>query len=276
MFSKNICDYSIREKLPDTVKEIEMSLFESAFLCGLIKQYKPENILEVGVSAGGTTSLMLTALKEYGLKTNLYSVDILPSWYRDKKLRTGWTAYDNFPKAPNWALYTGLYLPQILPKLNLKFDMCVIDTLHVLPGEALDFLVAIKFMNMGGIVCFHDIALYFYYKQFYESFATKVVYDACVGDKILCEETDYDFGIPNIGAFVVTEDTYKYIDNPFSTLSMRWSYLPSQEEKDIYAKFYEHHYGKEYAHFFELAYKQNRIQILYNAEKKMAATQREQ
>lgn len=52
-------DFSIRDSLPEEIAPIEMSPFDSGFLCGLMKKYRPKRILEVGVSAGGTTSIIL-------------------------------------------------------------------------------------------------------------------------------------------------------------------------------------------------------------------------
>ena len=49
----------ILPKLPAVPREPEMSEFESAFLCGAIKQFRPKKILEVGVAAGATTAIIL-------------------------------------------------------------------------------------------------------------------------------------------------------------------------------------------------------------------------
>lgn len=40
-------DFGVRERLPKEVDTIEMSTFDSAFLCGLIRKYRPGRILEV-------------------------------------------------------------------------------------------------------------------------------------------------------------------------------------------------------------------------------------
>ena len=40
----------------------EMSYWQSSFLCGLIKKERPQKILEIGVSAGGTTAIILNCL----------------------------------------------------------------------------------------------------------------------------------------------------------------------------------------------------------------------
>ena len=50
-----------------------------AFICGLIKKYRPKKILEVGVNQGGTSVVILQALASLNLKSKLHSVDINPT-----------------------------------------------------------------------------------------------------------------------------------------------------------------------------------------------------
>ena len=48
--------------------EPEMSEFESAFVCGLIKEKRPKKILEIGVAGGGTTAIVMQCLNDLGGK----------------------------------------------------------------------------------------------------------------------------------------------------------------------------------------------------------------
>ena len=43
---------------------IEMSLDEAKFLNGIVRKYKPKKIVEIGVSLGGTSALILNAIKD--------------------------------------------------------------------------------------------------------------------------------------------------------------------------------------------------------------------
>ncbi len=52
-----------------------MSERQSGFLCGLIKEFKPKRILEIGVAAGGTTAIMLNCISMLGLETSIVSID---------------------------------------------------------------------------------------------------------------------------------------------------------------------------------------------------------
>lgn len=47
----------ILKKIKTIPNEPEMSVFESGFLCGLLRTYKPKKIVEVGVAGGGLRPL---------------------------------------------------------------------------------------------------------------------------------------------------------------------------------------------------------------------------
>lgn len=64
--------------------KVEMSPRQLAFLCGLIKEYKPQKIVEIGVAAGGTSSVILNCISLLGLETEMYSIDLSPYYYRDR------------------------------------------------------------------------------------------------------------------------------------------------------------------------------------------------
>lgn len=50
----------------------EMSEEQSAFLCGLLKKYRPNKIVEIGVAAGGTTAVMLNCIALLVWKQNYF------------------------------------------------------------------------------------------------------------------------------------------------------------------------------------------------------------
>ena len=64
----------------DSHLAIEMSPFESAFLRGLLREHRPSKIVGIGVSAGGTSALMLKAASMLDLECILHSIDIFPLW----------------------------------------------------------------------------------------------------------------------------------------------------------------------------------------------------
>lgn len=82
------------EELKKIIKSYysEMTSFQHAFLCGLIKENRPRKIVEIGVSAGGTTGIILCCLKMLDTKAEMYSVDLSENWYRCEKHETGFAA----------------------------------------------------------------------------------------------------------------------------------------------------------------------------------------
>ena len=94
-------DYESRQKilpkLPQFVsshghREPEMTEFESAFLCGMLKKIHPKKILEVGVAGGGTTAIILQALEDIGEPYEMNSIDASETFYRDRTKPSGFMA----------------------------------------------------------------------------------------------------------------------------------------------------------------------------------------
>ena len=73
---------------PNTRREPEMSEFDLAFLCGLLKIFRPKKILEVGVAGGATTAIILQTLEDIGEPYEMHSVDIAEKYHLDKSMNT--------------------------------------------------------------------------------------------------------------------------------------------------------------------------------------------
>ena len=111
-------DYEPRKKIvsklpsyidPKGESHPEMSEFESAFLCGAIKKFRPKKILEIGVSAGGSTAVILQTLEDIGAPYEMHSIDTSEGFYRQPELVTGFLAMfakDNNLFAPPSQPYT--------------------------------------------------------------------------------------------------------------------------------------------------------------------------
>lgn len=92
-----------------------MSDSERGFLYGLIREYRPKKIVEVGVAEGGTTAVMLNCIHEISLECDMYSVDLAEQYCEDPKKKTGWMlkkAAQVYPKKIDlsrhylfWAMY---------------------------------------------------------------------------------------------------------------------------------------------------------------------------
>ena len=218
----------------------EMTQFENAFLFGLLKKYKPTKILEVGLAAGATTRMLVDHVFKQE-NCSLFSCDLNNNYYRDESKRTAYLALDKYtPDQKKWHLLTGKYLPQYLNYIGGDIDFCILDTVHSLPGELLDFIAVLPFLREGTVVVLHDVNMPLIWQDLprRNAHSNKVILDSTVGEKIICKDPNNFGGISNISAVVINKDTYKYINNVFSTLSFSWSYLPSQEEIEVYANHY--------------------------------------
>ena len=165
----------------------EMSEGQLAFLCGLIKKYSPEKIVEIGVAAGGTTAVILNCINMLNLKTQLFSVDLLEDFYENPSKKTGYLAEEYkaiLNKQLNHTLYTGKYAVERINDIDKDIDFLVLDTVHVLPGEILDFLAYYPYLKKGCVVVLHDTAMN-QYSDNKDAFATRILLSSVTALKIL-------------------------------------------------------------------------------------------
>lgn len=249
---------SVLGKLSFPENEPEMTDFELAFLCGMIRETKPNKIVEVGVAAGGTTAVIMECLAMLGLNetTEIHSVDVSELFYRGEDEKTGYLA-EEYKRQSNWQgmhrMYLGKYLPEVLDEIGKDVDFVILDTSHQMPGEVLDFLAVFPNLKPHACVVLHDIALN-HYDIHPESFATQVLLDSVMADKFIVKDPSREFGYPNIGAFIVNEDTAKYIANVFHALIITWNYVPERDKFDLYLKSYEKSYSVELIDLSIVAY----------------------
>lgn len=278
-------DYEPRQKIMLKLSEhgdnlellILMDEVESAFLCGMLKTCRPKKILEVGVAAGGSTAIILQALEDIGEPYEMHSIDL-----REK--HEVYTAEDigflaTFAKENNLLnpdgmrgkheFHLGKYLPQIIDSIGGDIDFVILDTVHFIPGEALDFLAMLPYLKDGAIVVLHDVALnqYKHQKIWCEAYATGALFSTVTAEKFLnfIPELDSFSGnvrsaYPNIAAFKVNEQTRLNVDNVFLILTLNWYYAPSNAEIKIYREFYKRHYSEDLVDIFNETAKMN----LYN------------
>lgn len=264
MFEKIALYTEPLEVLQYTTAKIEMSYFESSFLCGLIRKYRPCKIVEVGVATGVTSSVILNCLSKIGLKSEVISIDLAENYYRDSKLKTGFAIEELNPfieSNVNHRLLTGKVSADVLDQIGKDIDFLILDTTHSLPGEILDFIACFPYLTNDAIVVLHDTVYNHIHRKNHDprnGFATKLLFDTVVAEKILCEDHTRIAKQPNITAFRCTDDTKKYINNVISSLTITWSYLPSREMLDAYRQHYFKHYSEEQLDCFDKAVQLNR------------------
>lgn len=247
------------KKIPNIPNEPEMSEFDSSFLCGLIRKRLPKKIVEVGVAAGGTTAIILQCLALLNRNENceVYSVDLCEMFYRGKGERTGFLAEELKKNLVGTSFkhkfLLGKYLPKFINDIGNDIDFLILDTIHALPGEILDFLAILPYLAPNACVILHDIANN-HYGRFPDAFATQVLFDSITAEKCLVLEHNGKIEYPNIGAFFINDNTKTNIIDCFNALSITWNYCIEKDVFDIYRQLYEKHYGDEHIKIFDLLY----------------------
>ena len=222
-----------------------LSKEEADVLCGLIREYKPQKIVEVGVDAGGSTSLIMKSLELLGLAdTEIYSIDLASKCARKDNVQietsVGYSFTENidyYKYKHNHKMLLGKYVFDRLEEVGEGIDFLFIDTVHVLPGEALEFLLLLPHLTSNAIVVLHDTNLHNLVEDY--RMATRVLISSITADKFFIPEDAY----LNIGAFQITEDTHKYIEDVFSSLLLPWY---GEYPNDIIEK-YEEEFKKNYS-----------------------------
>ena len=201
------------------------------FINGLIRKFKPKNCLEVGVANGGSSILILNAIKDIP-GSSLISLDLNNELYYNQSKKTGYRVNEYFPElTKKWKLLTGQQPHKFLIKLNMKFDFVFLDTAHSAPGEILNFIEILPFLNENAILVLHDILWHFYSKiKFYPS--NVYLYPVIYGNKVLLKNKNGSIG--NMGAIFLYKNQEQHYLDYFFLLFAFWEYIPKDNEiKDL-------------------------------------------
>ena len=121
----------------------------------------------------------------------------------------------------------------------------------------------LPYLKDGAVVVLHDVALNHYSRPAWtNAYCTGLLFGAVTANKFLnfISAGDRKYAYPNIAAFQITEQTAQNIENVFLTMILRWAYLPSQDEINLYRAHYRRYYPSELCKIFDEAIKMN----LYN------------
>lgn len=144
----------------------------------------------------------------------LHSVDLSERFYRDSQHLSGYLAEEakQFLQKANQRTYLGRLAVERMAEIGGDIDVLILDTVHALPGELLDFLALIPYLRDGAIVVLHDLANNFRPtdRSLYtdRATATKNLFDSVVAeDKYLVRDPSVPErgGFPNIGAFRISQ-----------------------------------------------------------------------
>ena len=240
------------------IGEPEMTSFESAFLCGLIRDKKPKKIVEIGVAGGGTTVIVLKCLELLGIadETKMFSVDISENFYRGHGEKSGYLANELLNEKTDFQheFLLGRFLPEVLEHIGGHIDFVILDTRHSTPGELLDFLAIYPFLISDAYIVLHDIA-FNHYGYVPLGFATQLLLSCVNGKKILSKDNNRTSEYPNIGAFITTPETKESLFDVLNALMVTWRYVPDMKEFSIYQNHFRLMYGDDFADLFESIYK---------------------
>lgn len=220
---------------------IEMDREEKAVLCGLLREWKPHKIVEIGLAAGGSTCLIMKCMEMLGLEDfTLTSIDLSERFYRDTNKETGYLFKENKDKfiySDKHRFLLGRHTVDRMEEIGDNIDFLFLDTVHSLPGEILDFLLLYPHLAKKAVVVLHDTNLH--NMQFQHSISNRVLLNSVVADKYYTGE----WAFLNIGAFQITEDTKTYMSDVFSALLLPWHY----QEADVVLEKYRNEYKKYYS-----------------------------
>lgn len=229
----------------------EMLPFEHDFLCGLIKKFKPQKLVEIGVAGGGTTAVVQNCVEKLDLNTQFYSIDLNEDHYWIKGKKTGYLfeeVSDQFKKE-NHIFYIGKLYADVAEEIGGGIDFLILDTVHFMPGEFLDFLYALPYLRRDAVVVLHDVSLGLINCS--DAICNKLLFDSMTGDKYW-DITQIEKGIlPNIAAVQINDSTRKSIEDVFTALSINWYYIPKLAVLHKYRLFYEKQYSNECLNLFD-------------------------
>lgn len=255
--------------LGETYNEPEMTVDESAFLCGICKKKSPSKITEVGIAGGGTTAILLQCMKDLKLTdTELHSVDYSEMFYRNNKYQSGFLGNEAkrilFPENNvKHQFHLGNVACAFVDELK-DTDLLIIDTTHAMPGEFLDFITLLPVLKDGTIVVLHDISLNHYCRNLTQyglaEFCTGALLAVVTADKYV-NYLDTENKYANIGAFIVSKETRKHICNVFMGLMITWQYMPDNRQLLEYRNCIKKYYATDLLNIFDSAVVFNRNTI---------------
>ena len=261
-----------RDLITDKIKKYagyQPNRNESYFLNGIIRKFKPKRCLEIGVAKGGSSIIILNAIKDSN-NSFLISLDISPNYKlsSNSKLKTGFLVYKYFPEliSNKWKMFTGRQPHIYLSQLKIKFDFLFLDTVHLAPGEYINFIEVLPFLEENAIIVLHDVMFHLpsfgYYNPKSIKFHPSNIYlfSSIVGNKIIIPNENNS--IENIGAVILDRNQENNFLNYFLLLLSPWDYLPNKSYINELRIFIKKYYIKDvYLFLFNKSYEENELYV---------------
>ncbi len=237
----------------------ELSMTERIFLYGVVSICKPEKVLEVGVSSGASSAIILDAIGSND-NAHLFSVDLSKKYYRDganwadlpehKKRDVGFVVDQEFESLKDkWTLFTGGTAASFMEDIGGGIDLVFLDAAHGLPGEILDFLVTLPYVKKDAIYILHDINLQILLLP--KLTAPRLLMNTVRAEKFHPHLTEHI--IYNIGAFQISAETRKHVEDIFNSLLLDWVLPLSEEDATITRDLLIKHYDQRLVEIYNIA-----------------------
>ena len=186
----------------------------------------------------------------------MHSIEISEAYVLDKTKSSGFMAEaaKKVLGVDTHEFHLGTIAPNVMNKIGGDIDFAIIDTVHALPGEILDFLVILPFLKLNAVVCLHDVSRHKIPPPYKMAFATASLLCSVDADKIVSlmpEPNNWNFRYPNIGAFQLTPGTRQNIINVFLSLVLPWNYVPKPAQLRSYSEAIHRTYEPEIYRFFD-------------------------
>jgi predicted O-methyltransferase YrrM len=247
----------IFNKINGTVYEkySEMAKYEREFLTALILRYKPKKVIELGISSGASSVVILNALKNTDNAT-LYSIDYEKQYYRDTSKECGFVV-DSYPELnKNWKKFLGGLACNFLDEIGHNIDFAFIDTAHINPCEILDFLMVLPYLRDNAVVVFHDTSLCLTKGKLMSPgsavcIAPALLVSSIYGKKIRPKEILDTHVVSNITAFELNSQSKNNLFEVLNTLIIPWCYKISNDDYILLMDHFSRFYPPDVTAFFE-------------------------
>ena len=253
----------LHQLAPEYYSYSEMSMREIEFLNSIILRYKPKKCLELGIAAGSSSVVLLNAIKD-SPSAELISFDYSDNYYRDESKKTGFLV-DSYPNLKQkWRRYTGGLISECIEKIGDGIDFCFIDTMHKLPGEILDFILVLPYLNKNAIVVLHDTNLQTMDCNFISN-SNNILISSLTGEKLILQDVEKTFFhqiekretyIPfaNIAGVKLDGSQKERVWDIFNLLTLKWRYIPRDKDISSAKKLIAKNYSSFYSRMFDEIY----------------------
>jgi len=228
---------------PDWMGKYDNDYPSAVFIRGLIENFKPANILEIGTAAGWAAYYMLEEAQKHNKSAKVTSIDLSDSIYycHEKPIGAAFkeTAPDLYEK---WHVKTNITTAAFALNNDEKYDFVFIDANHTHPWATLDFIAVLPLLKDNAVVVFHDVFLneiYLGKRRADRHPDLPIGEEISKGPNVLYKifknqmTLSYDSITPNCAAMLVTNKK-QTLHKLFKALNKAWEYGANTDITTIY------------------------------------------